>query len=341
MAIMVYEAVDECTAIRETLSENRIMDALDMKRFLAILVAWTIMCGASVERCKGETAAKPAGNERLVKVFIVAGQSNAVGYNRSQEYKKGRTEFPQELSSQPDVLFWLANAGGKSSWTTLRLAGHGAFGPEISFARDIAKSIPDAQIAIVKCAVGGTGIARSSDYSDYIAKLKNFDDHGNNWHPPSSAKEAGKHYQTLIANVRDAVAALEGKGQKWELAGCLWMQGEHEAGISRKMAEDYDKLLAGLIKAIRTDLKVPSLKFAIGEVNSHKWAFADIVRDGQVKVCRDDANALLVKTVDLSRAGSGGAAHFDADGMVELGSRFASTMRQQLLPKKKLLNHEK
>ncbi|GAI45292.1 unnamed protein product, partial [marine sediment metagenome] len=61
----------------------------------------------------------------------------------------------------------------------------------------------------------------------------------------------------------------------------LSWQGEHEAGLSRKMAEDYDKLLADFMRAVRRDLKTPSLPFVIGQVNSHTWAFGDIARDRQ------------------------------------------------------------
>lgn len=84
----------------------------------------------------------------------------------------------------------------------------GSFGPEIGFAYDMARAMPDERIAIVKCAAGGTGIARSIDYSDYIPALSNFDDNGNNWHPPSNNLQAGLLYRKLIDNVRDAVSAL-------------------------------------------------------------------------------------------------------------------------------------
>ena len=97
----------------------------------------------------------------------------------------------------------------------------------------------------------------------------------------------------------------------------------HVAGISLKMAQDYDKLLAGFIGSFRKDLKAPSLPFVIGQVNSHTWAYGEIVRDKQALVCQQDCKAVLVKTTDLSRKGSGGAAHFDADGMLILGSRSA------------------
>jgi len=90
--------------------------------------------------------------------------------------------------------------------------------------------LPNEQIAIVKCAAGGTGIARSSDYHDYIPSLKDFDDKGNNWHPPSDGRDAGKLYQGLITKARAALSALERDGRKYELSGFLWMQASMRPG---------------------------------------------------------------------------------------------------------------
>ncbi len=278
-----------------------------------------VICVAAALTC-GTMASQAAELDRPVKVFIVAGQSNAKGYNN---FAESTHEFPAQLRHQPDILFWPAQEPGQeqtSSWTELKVAENGSFGPEMGFANELAKAMPNERIAIIKCAVGGTGIARSADYTDYIPALEGFKDGGRNWHPPTDGKESGKLYKWLIKSVDEALTALDAE---WELAGCLWMQGEHEAGISRKMAENYDRLLSGFIASVRSDLKMPSLPFLLGEINSHTWAFGEVARKKQAAVCRDDANAVLVKTTDLSRKGSGGASHFDADSMPLLGFRFA------------------
>ena len=155
--------------------------------------------------------------------------------------------------------------------------------------------------------------------------MAGYNDKGRNWHPPTDGREAGALYSALMANFRNAVSALERDGKQWELSGFLWMQGEHEGGISRKMAEDYEQLLSDFIRSVRKDLQAPSLPFVIGQVNSHTWAYGDIARKCQVDVCRKDQRTLLVETVDLPRV-SGDASHFTADGMLTLGSRFAEAM---------------
>jgi hypothetical protein len=90
-----------------------------------------------------------------------------------------------------------------------------------------------------------------------------------------------------------------------------------------------EEILSGFISSVRKDLQAPSLPFVIGQINSHTWAFGDIARNGQVEVCRKDQRSLLVETVDLPRVN--GDAHFTADGMLTLGSRFAATMAK-LIP---------
>jgi hypothetical protein len=263
-----------------------------------------------------------------VRLFVIAGQSNAQGYNHIRQYRGGREEFPATLRVQPRILYWPGNDALQPTndlWTTLRVGDSGSFGPEISFASDMEQRMPGATIAIMKYAVGGTGIARSVDYTDYIPALSGFNDHGRNWHPPTDGREAGALYRALLANFHDAVSALERDGKSWELCGFVWMQGEHEAGISRKMAEDYEKLLSDFIRSVRKDLHAPALPFVIGQVNSHTWAYGDIARKCQAEVCRKDPRTLLVETVDLPRV-SGDAAHFTADGMLTLGSRFADAM---------------
>ncbi len=280
--------------------------------------------------------AEPATNSRPVRVFVVAGQSNAEGHNHVRQYHGGREPFPITHRDQPRILFWPGkNALGKSDnlWTTLRVDESGSFGPEIAFGHDIAQALPEEEIALIKYASGGTGIARSTDYTDYIPAVAGYDDRGRNWHPPTDGKEAGALYRGLIENVHSATSALERNGHRWELSGLLWMQGEHEASISRKMAEDYERLLSDFIHSLRKDLRSPSLFVAIGQVNSHSWVYGDIARKAQVAVCRSISNTRLVQTIDLPRV-QGDAAHFTADGMLTLGSRFAEAIQFRAIPRR-------
>ncbi len=290
-----------------------------MRKFFSGLNLWTLLCvvaptllGASPE---------------TIKLYLLAGQSNAEGHNHTNQYRGGLEPFPARLSPQSNILFWPGpnHPGASNLWTSLRVEPSGAFGPEISFGAEMQRLMPAAKIAIVKFASGGTGIARSEDYSDYIPSLKNFKDNGRNWHPPTDGRPAGNLYQSLFENFRTATDILNREGKKWELCGFLWMQGEHEAGISKRMAEDYQKILTDFIRSVRADLRQPQLPWVIGEINSHTWAFGDIARARQAAACREDKRIRLVTTVDLPRV-QGDGSHFTADSMLTLGARFATAM---------------
>ena len=283
--------------------------------------------------------AYPVHKNHVVKVFILAGQSNAVGYNHIRELHTGLEEVGKVTDENSPCLFWPgsnARSGFANVWTTLQPGvsdisanepyRSGCFGPEIGFFIGLQKALPSEKIAILKYAEGGTGIARSVDYEDYIPALKGFNDKGRNWYPPLKGQDGGLLYRNLVDNIRNALVGLKNQGLNYEICGFLWMQGEHEAGISKKMAGDYRKLLTLFRTSIRKDLKKKKLPFVVGEINSHTWAFADIARKGQAEACESDPNSLLIKTTDLSRGSIGGAAHFDADGMLTLGERFAQGM---------------
>ena len=177
-------------------------------------------------------------------------------------------------------MFWPgsnATDSLKNSWTALQIGasivGKYAFGPEITFGNIIAAANPTKEIAIIKYAVGGTGIARSTNYKDFIPGFEYFNDNGTNWHPPVGDKPAGTLYQNLLKNINEALSSMESKGKKYRLAGIVWMQGEHEAGLSRGMAADYQKLLSDFITSLRKDINCMDLPVLIGQI-SNKWIYS-------------------------------------------------------------------
>lgn len=266
---------------------------------------------------------------KVIEVYILAGQSNAVGYNNQQTFNPA--PFPNSFRKQEKVLFWPGSNSIdslKNVWTTLQigtsLVGENAFGPEIAFGNKLAATYPDKEIGIIKYAVGGTGIARSKDYSDYIPGFENFEDNDNNWYPPINGRPAGKLYYNLLQNIKNALVVLENQGKKYRLAGFIWMQGEHEAGLSPTMAADYQKLLSAFLANIRKDINCIDLPFVIGQI-SDKWIYGDTVKLAQKNVCEADLNTRLVSTSDLGRKPNDDS-HYTANGMIELGLRFAESM---------------
>lgn len=276
--------------------------------------------------------------KKSIDVYILAGQSNAVGFNNAALYEGGVENFSSKFIQDSRVLLWAgsnARADFANKWSSLQIgvseiavdaAYKHAFGPEIGFAKTMTAKMPGRQIAIIKYAVGGTGIARSSDYNDYIPSLKDYYDKGINWHYPEANRKAGALYTNLFENIAAAIDSLKKLNYSCNIAGFIWMQGEHEAGISATMASDYKDLLLHLFSSVRKDLNQPELPVVIGQVNSNTWAFGHLARQRQAEYCATDPHSKLVTTTDLSRNGNGDTAHFNAEGMLLLGERFAEQM---------------
>jgi hypothetical protein len=296
---------------------------------LCVVIAFSIgaiFFGATA--CRGKT---------VVDLYILSGQSNAVGIDDISTYTPSSTSSTWKYQS--NVMFWAGSNAAtafQNKWSALQVGASGvnggkAFGPELTFGYDMAAANPSSKIAIVKYAVGGAGLARSSDYTDVTS---NANDGNNNFHPASDGKAAGSYYTDLLNNVTNSIAALESQGYTVHISGVLWMQGEREACDSVSMAKDYSNLLTDLISSLRTDLKVAHLPVVVGQLadswyNNDPRNFA-IVQNAQKSVCDADPFAGLVVTKDLDRPA--GDAHYSANGMALLGSRMATEMQSLHAP---------
>jgi iduronate 2-sulfatase len=231
------------------------------------------------------------------QVYLLAGQSNMVGYGTS-------SQLPPELQEpQTDVRF---STGGR--WGPLR-PGYGtnpaSFGPEITYGRDMADALPDQNIALIKYAVGGTSLAT-------------------NWRPPDeNGENAGPLYETFMTRIDSALGLLSAEGE-WEVAGMLWMQGERDAR-ELETAQAYEQNLTNFIASIRDDVGVADLPFVIGQISdSPVFPYNAIVRQAQYNVSQTVPNTGLVITLDLPRLPDN--VHYNTQGTMMLGSRFAAEM---------------
>lgn len=279
------------------------------------------------------SAAEPKANQP-VDLLIVAGQSNAVGYDA----KPG--ELPKDESDQKILFWWRCGdpppdkhdsmSGGK--WTHLqpqplgdpqlpkkgRQYGNfaqatGGFGPEMGLARTIyAKE--QKQLAIVKVAFSGTSIGR-----DW-----NHDDPG----------VGGICYRSLVAETRAAIVAAKENGLSPKLRALVWVQGESDA--RPKAAGEYADALEAMIAALRKDLEAPEL-VALLAVNTQFGGGRNkfvptIVRQQKLVASRDP----LCDYVDTSKATIANGAHYDSKGTLEVGRWMAeSLIRVESKPKPK------
>ena len=191
----------------------------------------------------GHAADKP------LKVFILAGQSNMVGWGDSQK-------LSDELRIGNDRVLMFEN--GK--WQRLKPNRKAAknqekygltefsFGPEIAFGHEMAKAWPDETIGIIKLAVGGTSILTwkpdwSKEDADRVGQ-----------------GQAGSFYKQLIQKIDQARKARE-----IEIVGFLWLQGGGDMK-NIAVASEYLDNLKSLVAAIRRDTGVPDLPFLCGSL---------------------------------------------------------------------------
>ncbi|MDZ7615630.1 MAG: sialate O-acetylesterase [Patescibacteria group bacterium] len=226
-----------------------------------------------------------------LKVFVLAGQSNMMGqyaYN---------ADLPAELQgNQPAVL--LRHNG---VWTVLK-PGHGVsstqFGPEVTFGHDMDAAWGNADIALVKYAVGATTLAVD-------------------W----NSQTPGTLYNNLLTTVNTAMSELSA-GYDAELAGMIWMQGESD-GLNAAYAAAYEDNLRQFIASIRDDLGEDNLPFVLAQISeATAWTHGDVVRAAQWDVGNSMFNTRVFSTADLPLYSN----HYNAAGQMELGSRFATAM---------------
>jgi hypothetical protein len=234
---------------------------------------------------------------QTTKVFLLAGQSNMVGW-------AAKSNLPQEFQApRPDIqIYW------NGAWTYLKpgLGGDtNCFGPEIKLCRDIVDSRPGEDIVFIKYAVSGTSL-------------------WNDWRPVD-----GVQYINFLNAIDDAVSSVN----EPEIIGMFWMQGESDAWASQSTlehAQEYEQNLTNFIHQVRTDLGVPDLPFVIARISqSPTWTWGEIVRQAQLDVGQNVANTAVFDTNDLALLYN---MHYDAVGTITLGERFAAAVDVMTLP---------
>lgn len=259
------------------------------------------------------------------QVFIVAGQSNALGAG-------GLAGLPNDLRRQPDVRYWYyTNRGNtRNKFQDLAIVGS-TFGPELNLGRVLADTLDD-EIAIVKVAQPGTELAKLIGRTD--------------WSPNSQ----GELYDRLIQNVNNATAKIVSLGDTPHLAGIFWMQGESDGKSGNlvgggfvppqpETANAYESNLNHFIAELRTDLNVPELPFFIGEINIGddpsvrtvpdsnyntrfgEWGLTPTIQAAEAAVAAADPRTHLIKTQQFSLLSD--FLHFDRAGQLDLGEAFA------------------
>jgi cysteine-rich repeat protein len=247
-----------------------------------------------------------------VDVFILAGQSDAVGFGSNA------ADLPPELfAPRPDIPFWFAEGpifalafevfwitsgsafvplGFQSDPSGFTFNGPvDGYGCEITLGRALADSRP---VAVVKVAVNGAGLAAD-------------------WNPAAPRSL----YPRLMNEVAGAQAALAASGDVGKIAGFFWVQGATDAGAAAS-ASAYEDNLTSFIQRLRADFGAQDLPFLLARLSINtSLPFLGVVRAAQMNVANAVADTAIVDTDDLPLLADN--SHLSGAAQLMLGQRFA------------------
>lgn len=272
----------------------------------------------------------------IYKLYFLGGQSNMEGFGYVEE-------LPGAIATaSEDVMIFTGQMaldnerhGGVGVWQPLE-PGYGTgfrtdgksnqladrFGPELMFGQTMAARSPGSKIAIIKYALGGSGLAEGVGYG--------------NWHPDFSAGAGLNQYDHALKTMRNAFAHsdIDGDGITDRLvpSGIVWMQGEADAYDSQAAADEYRANIERLMGLLRAALRVDDLPLVVGKITDSGMSddgsvmdYIGTVQHAQADFVREDPCAAFVTvTDDLKYLDDGW--HYDTGGFVRLGTAFAEAM---------------
>ncbi len=270
------------------------------------------------------------------KLYYLGGQSNMEGFGYNEQLPESAAVIPDDVMIYTGQLA-LDNEthGGIGIWAPLQ-PGFGTgfrtdgktnqlsdrFGPELLFGQTIAANNPRSKIAIIKYALGGSGLAIGVGYG--------------NWHPDFDDGAGINQYDHALRAIRDATAHsdIDGDGVADRLipSGIVWMQGEADAFDSQAAADEYRVNLERLMNLLRAALRVDDLPVVIGKITDSGMAddgsvmdYIQTVQQAQQDFAASDECAVHVTVTDELKDSSD-AWHYDSDGFVRMGIAFAEAM---------------
>jgi alpha-galactosidase len=272
------------------------------ERRISILRAAVNLCPLIVTAVIGHWTNIAAADQKPLKVFILAGQSNMQGHAHIRTFDAmgldPKTapilEEMQGADRAPRVCekVWISSIGSAEEEQVGKLtAGFGAsargpkIGPEFTFGIYMQKLL-DEPILIIKTAWGGKSLhtdfrpPSAEPYEFNESQLEGFAKQGKDIEAikADKAKATGHYYRLMTDHVKMVLADIKrvfpdyDPEQGYELAGFVWFQGWNDmvdrgTYPTRDKAGGYDtysELLAQLIRDVRKDLSAPKMPFVIG-----------------------------------------------------------------------------
>ena len=257
----------------------------------AVTVSAAQKVGADPKQQLPDPDTKPAAMDKPVKVFILLGQSNMLGFGRiGPEEKKGTLENLTKKESKYSHLLddqskWTQRKDVRyvqvmhrrdkmstlrNEWMTVK-GRH--IGPELQFGY-IMGHVLDEPVLVLKSCIGNRSLGwdllpPGSKQFEFEGKIyAGYKESPLSWakgtKPKPIAWYAGKQYDDDIGNAKKVLKDI-GKyypgAKSYEVAGFVWWQGHKDQNAAH--AGRYEQNLVHLIKTLRKDFKAPQAKFVL------------------------------------------------------------------------------
>jgi alpha-galactosidase len=227
-----------------------------------------------------QAKAAPVPANTKVKIFILAGQSNMVGFGQVAGSPGTMETY---VKSNPGAYGHLVDAGGspvvrndvwvvnlsqqgreQTGWLNTGFGATGGhIGPEYAFGLVVGDHYDDL-VLLIKCAWGGRSL-----YHDFLPPS------ARKLPPPAKEGDEGFYYAETLRLVKEVAGNLERycpwyAGQGYEIVGFGWHQGWNDR-INPAAVDAYESNMAQFIHDFRRDLGIEKLPFVIANTGMGGW----------------------------------------------------------------------
>lgn len=245
-----------------------------------LLVALCLFSAVTIATSEAAAARQTCPANGRLKIFILAGQSNMVGFGQlagstgtMETYVKSNPKDYGHLVDKngkhvvrDDV--WIVNLSYKGKerqgWLTTGYgASEGHIGPEYGFGFAVGDYYED-PVLLIKSAWGGRSL------------VHNFLSPSSKQYPtPEKDGDMGFQYAEILRHVKEITGNLKkyypdyaGKG--YEIVGFGWHQGWNDR-INQQAVDVYEQNMVNFVKDIRKDLAIENLPFVIANTGMGGW----------------------------------------------------------------------
>ena len=313
---------------------------------LCVIFAVAIVGAVSIFAAEEETI--EPGSKGEIQVWLIAGQSNAVGYGEEVP-EDGRIDSRFTEGFENVIIYGRLAPNSRDeivqAFEGVKV-GQGkdsnSVGAEVGIASALGNS--GENHAVIKFAVGATKLhptnASTWTSPSYIEAVQNDDDITNDIN--AKWTNVGAYYEEFMQTLTDGLALLVEDGYTPVIRGLWWMQGEAETTLDADWAPEYEKLLTYLVDDMRKDIAEiagdPSINdaenpmpFVIGKINRNpdrteeaQQAKVDMVNAAQEAVAAKRAKVSVVNAHNAYKYYQYDSWHYNTETQMYLGEQFVS-----------------